>query len=330
MRTFLDFQKELSSGKAGNVYYILSSDNYFINKASELLREKLFGDKYSNDNFFLKYADDSSIEEITDLNNNFPSLFSSSKLIVLKRCEKYSRKFDEIFKIADNTDPETYMLLCFDKDYIKDKKLDKSADFFDFSTLPEKQFREWIRSEFTNFGRKITDDALEYLEANTASTFDQMHNEIEKICSYEPDSVEDINKNLILKVTGYEDEFSPNDLMISVLRNDSVRAVRVLDNLLNKTGLNEIYLVSIISNYYFDLLTIASDKFQTGDNYSLYGKYKLWGERLNFAKEYRNILKIKDIDKAISLLSDVDKKLKTSMIDSKILLTSLVEELCGM
>jgi DNA polymerase III delta subunit len=330
MKTFLDFEKELNSSKLRNIYYIISSDNYFINKASLMLREKLFGDRSNNENFFLKYADDTTISEIIELNNNFPSLFSSSKLIVLKRCEKYSRKIEELFDFTEKSDPDTYMLLCFDKEFVKDKKIDKAAEFYDFSELPDKNTKEWIKNEFSSYGRKINDEGVDYLESNASFSFDQMHNEIDKICSYDPDSNEEITKNLILKLTGFEEEYTPNDLMKSIIRNDPVKAVQVLDNLLNKSGINEIYLVSIISNYYFDLLSFQSGKFQGADNYSLYGKYKLWGERLNFAKEYRNVLKIKDIEKAISLLCDTDLKLKTSMIDSKILLTSLVEELCNM
>ena len=330
MKTFLDFEKELNSGKAANVYYILASDNYFINRASVLLREKLFGNLYSNENYFLKYADDTTIEEIIDLNNNFPSLFSASKLIVLKRCERYSRKLDDLFEFAKKSDQDTFMLLCFDKEYIKDRKVNKDVEFYDFTELHEKHLREWIRSEFSDYGKNITDEALDYLESNSTISFDQLHNEIDKICSYDPDSKEEITKNLILKLTGYEDEYSPNDLMISIIRNDSIKAVQILDSLLNKTGINEIYLISIISNYYFDLFSFKSRKFQTADNYTLYREYKIWGERINFAKDYRNILKIKDMEKAISLLLDTDKKLKTSMIDSKILLTSLIEELCYM
>jgi DNA polymerase III delta subunit len=135
---------------------------------------------------------------------------------------------------------------------------------------------------------------------------------------------------LILKFIGYENEFTPNDLMRAIIRNDSEKAVQILDNLINTSGINEIYLVSIISNYYFDLLSFKSGKFKGADNYSLFGKYKIWGDRLSFAKEYSNLLKISDLQKAISLILDLDTKLKTSMLDSKVLLTSLVEELSSM
>jgi len=330
MKTFLDFRNELSKGKTRNVYFISASDNYFIDKASSILREKLFGDKDNKENYFLRYSDDTSLAELTELSGNFASLFSQVKLIVLKKCEKYSRKIDELLSIASRPDPDSVMMLCFDRDYVLEKKLDKNGEFFDFSELSEKDVYEWIRSEFALYGRKLTDDAMQYLASSMGGNFEILHKEIEKISCYEPDSQETIDKALVLKFTGFEQEFTPNDLMKSILRNDSVRSVQILDNLINKAGLNEIYLVSIISNYYFDLLSFKSGKFAAGDNYSLYGKYKMWGERMNFAKQYHNLIDIKDLERAIALLIDLDKNMKTSMIDSKVMLTSVVKELSSM
>jgi DNA polymerase III delta subunit len=162
------------------------------------------------------------------------------------------------------------------------------------------------------------------------SSFDILSKEIQKISSYEPASGNAIDKDLLIKFTGYESDYTPNDLMRAIIRNDSVKSVQILDNLLHKTGLNEIYLVSIISNYYLDLLSFSSGKFKGSDSFSVFGKYKIWGERLNFAKEYGNILKLSELTKALFLLLELDKKLKTSMINSEILLTSLVEELCSL
>lgn len=330
MKTFLDFEKEVKTGKLRNVFFILSGDNYFINAASELLREKLFGSKDNRENFFIKFADETSVQELTDLTNNYSSLFASSKIIVLKKCEKYSRKLDELLDFLKTTDPDAYLLLCFDKEYVLDKKLEKSIEFYDFTELPGGAVKDWIRNKFKSYGKEIHDDAVDFMIDTFPQSFDVLNSEIDKLTSYEPESIQAIDKELLLRLTGYEADFTPNELMRAIIRNDSVKAVQILDNLLHKAGLNEIYLVSIISNYYLDLISVKSGKFRGNDNYSMYGKYKIWGERMNFAKEYSNILEISELAKAIELLLDTDKKLKTSMLNSDILMTSLVEELSSL
>lgn len=327
MKNFIDFENEIKSGKLNKVYYILVNDNYFISKAAGLLREKVFGSLENRENYFLKYADDITIEELYDLNNNFPSLFSDAKIIVLKKCEKYSRKLKELFKFADKPSADTILLLCFEKDFIIDKKLDKEKTFYDFTVVPD--IKDWMRSEFSASGRKIDEEALDYLIAGLPFSLELIKQEIEKLCCYDIESGMTINKELAVKFSGFNIEYTPNDLMQSIIRNDSGKAVKILDNLLNHAGLNEIYLVSIISNYYFDLLTYKSGKFYK-NNYSEFGKYKLWGERLNFVKDYHNVLDIKELEKALSLILETDIKLKTSMLDSNVLLTSLVEELCSL
>ena len=88
MKTFLEFQTEVSSGKLSNVCYIAANDNYFVSKAGDILREKLFGSVDNKDNFFLRYAEDSTLQEINDLCTGFSSLFSTLKLVIVKRCEK--------------------------------------------------------------------------------------------------------------------------------------------------------------------------------------------------------------------------------------------------
>jgi len=308
----------------------LSADNYFINSASEILREKLFGSKDNRENFFIRYSDDTTVQELKDLSNNYSSLFASNKLIVLKKCEKYSRKLDELFDFLNNPDPETYLLLCFDKEYVLEKKPVKGIEFYDFTELPVLALKDWIKNQFKSYGKEIHDDAIDFMIDTFPQSFDVLNSEIDKITSYEPESVQAIDKEILLKFTGYEADYTPNELMRSIIRNDSEKAVRILDNLLHKAGLNGIYLVSIISNYYLDLLSFKSGKFNGNDSYSLFGKHKIWGDRINFTKEYGNILKINDLTKALELLLDADKKLKTSMLNADILLTSVIEELSSL
>ena len=52
-----------------------------------------------------------------------------------------------------------------------------------------------------------------------------------------------------------------------------------MDNLLNSKGVNEVYLLSIISAYYMDVMIFKSKDAGKLDSKALYSKYKIWGER---------------------------------------------------
>ncbi|MCI0449392.1 MAG: DNA polymerase III subunit delta [Chlorobi bacterium] len=333
MLTFLDFKKETDSGKLRNVYYIAALDNYFVSKAGEILREKLFGSKNIRDNFFLKYADESQLQEIIDLNCNFSSLFSENKVIIVKRCEKFSRKLDELFEHFKNPSGDSHLMFVFDKDFVSEKKLDgKKLDdgneFFDFSDLPDRAIKELVRGEFESRGFSINDDELDFFIESVPQNFDLIINEIEKICSYDfEDSEKVINKELILKLIGYDEKYSPEELVHAIITKDSRRSSQILDNLLNSAGMNEIYLLSILSNYYMDLITFKTKGVDKLDIRALQNKYKMWYNRAKFAKNYHKEININALETSISKILETDMKLKTSMLDSKILMASLVEEL---
>jgi DNA polymerase III delta subunit len=328
LKTFLEFQTELTSGKLRNVYFISAVDGYFVAKAGELLREKIFGSRDLKDNFFLKYADETPMQELIDLASNFASLFSSQKIIILKRCEKYSRKLSEFMKFASNPDKDTFLLLVFDRDFVAEKKLAKDEDFYDFSEMPQRNLYDWVKGEFESKGLSIKKDALELFLENAPQSFDLLDSEISKISNYDFGENEPIvTRQLILEFTGYDPSSSPDELMLSILDKHQDKALAILDNLLNSKGVNEVYLLSIISTYYMDIMIFKSRDAAKLDSRSLYSKYKIWGERGSFARDHAKLLEINALNKCMEYLTETDKKLKTSMLNPKILMTSLVEQL---
>jgi DNA polymerase III delta subunit len=328
MKTFLDFQAEINSGKIRNVYFIASSDSYFVSKAGELMREKLFGSASNRDNFFLRYGDESTIDEIMDLSNNTTSLFSSQKIIVLKRAEKYFRKIKELFDFLKKTDHDTYIMVVFDKDYVIEKKYDKDNVFYDFSDLPQDSLSSFIRNEFESRGFNISTGDLEFFISSVPQSIDLLLTEVEKLSNYEFESSDKtITRELILRFIGYDKEFSPGELMAAVLSRDKRRSIEVLEGLSSSAGFSEIYLLSIMSNYYMDLISFKTKGFEYKNSGALYSKYKMWGERAKFAQKYHKSLNLNSLEKSFNKILDTDLKLKTSMLNSKILMTSLVEEL---
>jgi len=328
MRTFRDFQNEISSGRVRNAYYISAVDNYFISKAGEILREKLFGSKTNKDNFFLKYADETPLQELQDITGSFASLFASQKVVVVKRCEKYSRKMSDLMEFSKKIDENSFLLFCFDSAYVLEKKLYDNYDFFDFSDMPQRELYDWVRGEFEKSSIRINNDALDLFLTSIPASFDLINTEIEKISNYDFEGKEAvITKEIILEFTGYDTEYTPDELMRCIVRKERKQAFIVLNNLLNTNSLNEVYLLSLISNYYMDLISFKTTGLDLMDSRLIYQKYKMWGDRVKFAKNYHKLMNINGLHNSIQQIIDTDKKLKTSIMDPKILMTSLVEEL---
>lgn len=329
--TYPDFAGEINSGKLQNVYFIAAYDNYFLGKAGELLREKISGTKDNRDNYFLKYGDESSAEELIDLCSNFSSLFSANKIVIVKRCEKFGKKLDLILSYIQNPDIDTTLLLVFDKDYVIEKKLDTEYKFYDFTSLPDEDYLKWVKSLFDAKGCSINEPELDLFVESVPKMFDLVENEVSKIAGYceeiSPDGQKKVTNDVIYKFIGYDTSYSPYELMSSIISKNSQKSLEILDNMINKSGINEIYLLTLITGYYMDILSAKTKGFDTASINEIYSKYKLWGDKIDFVKKYKNLVNDDDFGQIFEKILNADQTIKTSMLDSKVLLTSLVEEL---
>jgi len=266
-KTYSDFEEQVKAGKLQPVYFITASDNYFLSRAGELLRDKITGSKEAKESFFLKYADETTGDEIIDLCRNFSSLFSANKIIVVKRCEKLGKKLDEILEYSQNPDPDTTLLLVFDKEYVLEKKLDSNISFYDFSDLPDDEYFEWVKSEFNSRGCIINTPELNLFISEVPCSFELVKNEISKIVNYcdeiSENSDKTVTKEILYKFTGYDTSYTPDELMSSILRKDTRNAIEILDNMLNKGAISEIYLLNIITGYYMDLMSAKTRGFDS-------------------------------------------------------------------
>lgn len=330
--TYLDFVKDVKADHIKQVYFISASDNYFLNKAGELLREKLSGSASDRNNYFVKYADETGTEEIVDLCTNYTSLFSEKKIVIVKKCEKLGRKFEEMRAYEDKPDPGTFLLLVFDKEYVNEKKLDKQYSFYDFSDLPEKDFYTWVRNEFETKGCGIKDEDLILFITSVPRNFDLIENEILKISNYYYNADEKeriVSKEMILKFIGYDSEFTPYELMDAIMRKESKKSMEILDFLLNKGSVNPVFLLTIINGYYMDLLAFKNKSLNEWYGGNL-NKYPLWGDKVNFVRSYSKVLKLSQLAEAFEKLQETDLKLKSSMIDTNVLFTALIERLVNL
>jgi DNA polymerase III delta subunit len=330
--TYLDFVKEVKADLLKQVYYISASDNYFLNKAGEMLRDKLSGSVSDRNNFFVRYADETNVDEIIDLCQNYTSLFSDKKIVIVKKCEKLSRKLDDIKAYEGNPDPGTFLLLVFDKEYVNDKKLDKQHSFYNFSDLPEEDYQIWVRREFETRNCKIKDEELILFITSVPRNFDLIENEVMKMSNYYDDGDEKeriISKEVILKFIGYESEFTPYELMDAIMRKDIKKSMEIMDFLLNKGSVSPVFLLSVINGYYMDLFAFKNRGLNEWSANSI-NKYPLWGDKLNIVRSFSKSLKLSQLEEAFEKLKETDLKLKSSMIEPNILFAALVERLVNL
>lgn len=328
MKSFIEFESAILSGKIDNKYFIAHSDNYFLSKASNVLKTKLFGDVQNPENYYIKYADEFSYEDLADLISDSASLFDNKKLLILKRCEKYSRKLQQFFEILSLQSPETYAFYAFDKDFVIEKKLNDKYDFYNFSELEEKEIIKWSSDEFKKQNISIGKEELNLFLSLVPLNFDLLESEIYKLTNYLYSSKSSlITKEIILESVGYEENFTPEDLLISIIVNDKKRGFSILENLIFSKNLSEIYIIAFLAMYFSDFLILKNKNLDKIDKYRLNKEFKIWYNRADIVLKYHQLLNIDYIESCLKVLIETDTKLKSTMTDSKDLIFTTLEQL---
>lgn len=328
LKTYFELEKELTSNKLRQVYFISAFDGYFTNRFLQKLQNIKFHSTERNENYFIRYADETSIDQLIELCTNFTSLFSTEKLVVVKRSEKYSRNYSKLIEFTSKTFISTTLVLIFDRETVLEKKMYDKAEFFELSELKDADYIKWIKEEINIDGYSIDSAALNYFIDNIPKVFDLVYQEIIKIKCYLSEQQEKkITIETLNKLLGYSEESTPLELLTAILDKDTNRTLQISDYLLNSASFNEINLVSMLSYYFGDLLCFKSKEFSKTQRNELYNKYRIWGDRSGFARTYSNKITFGDLSEGFNKIVSVEHKLKTSMLDSKVLFTSLVKDL---
>ncbi len=328
MKTFPDFKRDLSSSKSGNLFFISASEGYFISKAIRLLKEKLLNDVSSNDNFYHLYADSLDLSQLLDITSNSASLFSSTKIVVVRRCELLKKKLDtfldEIKKAED-----TFLLLCFDSEFVIEKKLTARFNFYDFSSLQPNEYFDWAKNEFKENGYEPNDEFLNKYLSILPQHFDLVSNEIKKICTYliksniTPENNSQLN-DLIFREGSLG--ININELFKEVVKKNNYSAHKILNDLIEKESMSEIFIVSLLISFYSDLL-IFKNKDVNVQSRDLYTRYQIWGERAKIANSLVNDMSVELVLSSLNNIQKADYLLKFTQISPGLIMVSLIESL---
>jgi len=310
------------------VYLLYGKENYLKEDISKKLRNRLLDSAYRELNFKVFYGDKLSINEVMNDLDTLP-LMSKHKLVVIKEAEKISKNDEKklvnyFSKLSIKNNFSTLIIIFKEGRPAKElitaiKSIGIAANFGleDKAKLPL-----WIKSKFSQSNKKITKEALFYLQSIVSSDLARLFNEIEKIDVY----------------TKGQEIIEKEDVMITIGGSEAVNIFKVLDSIGDKdiknateglVRLNQgnLHYLSIFAMIYRQIKLILQTKL-------------LLTNELNF-KEVEKELKLpyfvvekiikqskkytfKEIDKAYELLNVADLEFKDSQKEPKIILEELV------
>ncbi|HER23600.1 MAG TPA: DNA polymerase III subunit delta, partial [Candidatus Atribacteria bacterium] len=310
------------------VYLFYGKENYLKEDISKKIKNKIFGSSYSELNYHVFYGEKLSINEVINDFDTIPFMLKH-KLLVIKEADKINKN-DEI-KLANyfkelslKNNFSSLIIIYKDNSPSKElitviKKIGVVANF----NLPDKaRLSFWIKSKFKKSNKKITPEALFYLQSIVGSDLGCLFNEIEKIDIY----------------TKEQKIIEKEDVMITLGGSEGVNIFKVLDSIgdkdinnaidgLVKLDQGNLHYLSIFAMIYRQIKLILQTKLllRKGDNFKEIEKklklpYFVVEKMIRQSKKYT----FKEITKAYELLNIADLELKDSQKGPKIILEELV------
>lgn len=310
------------------VYLFYGKENYLKEDISKKLRNRLIDPAYRELNYKVFYGEKLSVNEVINDLETLP-LMSKHKLAVIKEAEKITendkKKLVNYFNRLSLKNIFSTLIIIY-KESSPNKELvtaiKKVGVVFNFSITDKAKLTLWIKTKFRQSNKKITPEALFYLQSIVGSDLGRLFNEVEKIDIYTKD------QKIIEK----------EDVMITIGGSESVNIFKVLDSIgdkdiknaiegLVKLNQGNLHHLSIFAMIYRQIKLILQTKLllANGFNFKEVEKklklpYFVIEKIIKQSKKYT----FKEICKSYELLNIADLELKDSQKKPRIILEELV------
>lgn len=310
------------------VYLLYGKENYLKEDISKKLRNRLVDPAFRELNYKVFYGEKLSINEVINDLETLP-LMSKHKLAVIKEAEKITennkKKLVNYFNRLSLKNVFSTLIIIY-KESSPNKELitaiKKVGVVSNFSITNKAKLTLWINSKFRQSNKKITPEALFYLQSIVGTDLGRLFNEIEKIDIYTKD------QKIIEK----------EDVMITIGGSEAVNIFKVLDSVgdkdiknaidgLIKLNQGNLHHLSIFAMIYRQIKLIFQTKLllANGFNFKEVEKklklpYFVIEKIIKQSKKYT----FKEICKSYELLNIADLELKDSQKKPRIILEELV------
>lgn len=335
-----ELKKSISEKNFCNLYF-LTGEEYFVSKFKDMISTSVLEDNQNDFNMFKISSENLDIEKL-EINIDTYPIGSNKKCIILNNlpAEQWNDTELESFeKLIGNISEFTVLIIAQTekmssiKNSNKIKKIEKICDEFGVCVNFTAE-KSSIRNELIDYAEKGFDKILsknlaeELLNRCEAHSVRELFNEVKKICEFETEKT--ITEKSISVVNKSKEKVKIFALPKLILSGDPEKAVNMLNEMLEQ-GEEAIAIVSVISGEYIDMFRVKA-LISSGQSISVLPEifdYKSKEFRIKNAERNCKNRSLGDIKRSLALITEADKKLKSTTISQKLILNELVVKLCG-
>lgn len=339
---YKQFFNKLNKDDLGNYYLFTGEEEYMMNLALKTMKEKYVGEDFETLNYTSLEGKDTSIDEIVNATETLPFM-SQKKLIVLKDVALFFKELKdsekkELYKILDNLGD--FLILIFldsnsslnknTKLYKEAKKRDRQVDF---SKLYGQDRNKFISKIAKANGKEISPSNIKhflmqsgYGGKDSSLNLYELENEFLKIVDYakgDEISKDDIDSILIKSIDTNIFEF------LDAFNNKKLDRSLMLLNAMVESGepVGRIFFM-MVRQVRLVLGCLLYKKKGYNDK-AIIKKLKVSPYEFKFLSQKARGYKGEELEIMIERMSDLDRQMKTTTTDEKLIVESFLVEMAN-
>ncbi|MFN3134078.1 MAG: DNA polymerase III subunit delta [Candidatus Kryptonium sp.] len=339
----LDFDKLSIAVKHKNfapIYVFYGNEDFLIEESIKTVVENAIADGLREFNFDVVYGNEIDIQGLLSLLLLLP-VMSRKRVVVMRNSEKFLNKLSRSKKEKDATlfinylkkpNPDTIFIIVLNEvDLEREvyRKLFELAEVVELKAPYDWQIPGWIAKRVKERGmlppwkgKEITNEACKLLQAYVGNSLREIDNEITKLFIFTGEKkiidVEDIKQ-----AVGMSRNFTVFDLQRSIGERNLQLSITIIEKML-QAGEFPPVILTMLTRYFSTLWKLYELRKTEKDPKKLANSLQLSPYHI---REYLNQLdkfKESEIKNAFKYLIEADELIKTSPIDSRIVLTQMV------
>jgi DNA polymerase-3 subunit delta len=224
--------KNIKSGQAAPIYFLMGDEPYYIDKISEYIEQTVLTEDEKSFNQMILYGRDVTIQEIASNAKRFP-LMAEKQVIIVKEAQDLARTIDQLEEYANQFQPSTVLVMCYKyKSLDKRKKiyktLDKNGVLFESKKLKDYQVESWVRKLIESRNYAIDVKASAMLVEFLGNDLSKIANEINKLMIMLPKGSA-ITADIVEKNIGISKDFNNFELIKGIVDRNQLVAYKIVD-----------------------------------------------------------------------------------------------------